>query len=554
MRAETNRTSGLADLLAPLLCFLLVFGCEQPRSDAAGPDGATPKESASVKILPKRKPPASPLPALSPTVLPNVAGSFYPGTAEDLRREVQGYLRKARGKRLKDPWAVIAPHAGYRFSGPVAGSAFAPFTKRSVRRVVVVAFAHDPYRSDGSFKHPGLATVLAKGFRTPLGDLPVDEKEVRALLAAHPEIGNAPELAVGEHSLEVQLPFIQVAMPQARLVPIFFGLQRDAGLAETLGKILKERYAGRPDTVVVISTDFSHYFSYEQAVEMDAHSLKLIHELNGDALLSETMKRRSECCGLLPVLALLHAQKLSGGATPVVLDSRNSGDTFGDKKRVVGYAAVAFPRPSLPRKKTANSNPVMEGKIMDYTLNETQKNQLIEIARKTVRSYVTRREVPDFEITDPLLLEKGATFVTLKKDGDLRGCIGHTEAHVPLWRCVREMAMAACSQDPRFPAVREEELPALSYEVTVLTPLQKVEDLESIVVGRDGLMMERGYNRGLLLPQVPVEWNWNREEFLSHTAMKAGLSPDAWRDGSVTVYSFQGLVFGDEDPAMPGTP
>ena len=190
---------------------------------------------------------------------------------------------------------------------------------------------------------------------------------------------------------------------------------------------------------------------------------------------------------------------------------------------------------------------------MDFDLTPDQKQTLLALARRTVETFVKTGRKPDFATDDPLFLRPGAAFVTLEMHDELRGCIGHTEPRLPLWECVRDMAVAACSQDPRFDPVTPAELPALTYEITVLTPMKKVDSVENIVVGRDGLMMVRGYARGLLLPQVPVEWGWNREEFLDHTAQKAGLPKSAWRDGSVTIYAFQGLVFSDK-PARPAAP
>ena len=184
---------------------------------------------------------------------------------------------------------------------------------------------------------------------------------------------------------------------------------------------------------------------------------------------------------------------------------------------------------------------------MFENLTPDQKIRLLTLARKTVESWVRNKTKADMTTDDPLLKENGAAFVTLKISGELRGCIGHTEAYEPLWDCIRDMAIAASTQDPRFPPVSEAELPRLSYEITVLTPMKKIADVDEIIVGKHGLMMEKGMRRGLLLPQVPVEWGWNREEFLNHTAQKAGLPASAWRDGSVTIYSFTGIVFGMDE-------
>jgi AmmeMemoRadiSam system protein A len=184
---------------------------------------------------------------------------------------------------------------------------------------------------------------------------------------------------------------------------------------------------------------------------------------------------------------------------------------------------------------------------MVHSLSADQKRRLLAIARQTVEHTVREGGLPDIAENDPDLLAPGAAFVTLTEGGQLRGCIGHVEARLPLWRCVRDMAAAAATQDTRFNPVDPKELSQLDYEISVLFPMEIVENLDDIVVGRDGLMMEKGYYRGLLLPQVAVEWGWDREQFLSQTARKAGLPADAWRDSLVTIYKFQGIVFSEKE-------
>jgi len=181
---------------------------------------------------------------------------------------------------------------------------------------------------------------------------------------------------------------------------------------------------------------------------------------------------------------------------------------------------------------------------MDFVLTTDERGALLDLAVWAVNTTIREHKRPALPCPYPKLYEKGAAFVTLTAADELRGCIGQVEAHVPLWDCVREMAIAAATQDPRFAPVQIDELPGLSFEITMLTPLECVEDPSTIVVGRDGLMIERGGARGLLLPQVPVEWGWDRETFLGHVARKAGLPADAWRDPRAKLYRFEGLIFG----------
>jgi AmmeMemoRadiSam system protein A len=182
--------------------------------------------------------------------------------------------------------------------------------------------------------------------------------------------------------------------------------------------------------------------------------------------------------------------------------------------------------------------------VSEAGLNRSDQRFLLRIARRTVEQYVREGRVPEIEVTSPALKEIGASFVTLKKHGALRGCIGHIIARVPLYHCVQQMAVVACSQDRRFPPVRPEELDHLEYEISVLTPLKEVEDISEIEIGRDGLYLRKGMRSGLLLPQVATEQGWDRDEFLIHTCLKAGLPPDAWKSGA-EIYRFQAQIFSD---------
>jgi AmmeMemoRadiSam system protein B/AmmeMemoRadiSam system protein A len=477
------------------------------------------------------------------------AGSFYTGNANALRAEVKGYIDAAPIRQDLDGWAWISPHAGFVYSGPIAGHVYRQLAARQPSRVVVIAFTHRPYSTDGAMRGGAVATITAPSFLTPLGALPVDVTEVQALLAEAPFIREDRTIFAGEHSLEVQLPFIQVAAPKALLVPLMFGNQDDPALMGKLAAIIAKRYASDPNTVVIASTDMSHYFPYDKAVAIDQRALKAVIDLDPGTLAGLAPLRQAEFCGLAPVLTLLLAQKTIQGQAPVVLDYRNSGDTAGDKGRVVGYSAVLFPRPTGLTKPTQaiTNEHEMKNKDTEFSLTNQQKVHLLSIARQTVETLVRTGKVPDFSETDPILLAPGAAFVTLKKNGDLRGCIGHTEPYLPLWRCVREMAKAASTLDTRFRPVAPEELADLDYEISVLFPAVPVRDVNEIVVGRDGLTIELHGRRGLLLPQVPIEWGWNREEFLNQTARKAGLPTDAWKDSAAVIQRFQGIIFSENE-------
>lgn len=487
-----------------------------------------------------------------PAIESEFDGSFYTDNAAELRTTVRGYIDAAPQNPDIQAWAWIAPHAGYVYSGPIAGYTWRQIEKIAPSRVVVIAFTHRPWSSDGRLRNTGIATTTAAAFNTPLGAVQVDVEEAAALVKETKLITDDRALFGGEHSLEVQLPFLQVAAPQARLVPLMFGNQDDPAVIQGLADLLARRYAGDPTTVVVVSTDMSHYLQYDAAVEIDSTMLKNVVELNADAIGPCPAAPHGGFCGSALVMALTKAQKKLGWPKPIVLNYRNSGDTAGDRRKVVGYGAVQFPRGTVAAAPAgvAEVQPAPPvGRPHDNELTVTQKRELLSIARQTVETLVTTGKVPDFQVTDPTLLKPGAAFVTLKIDGDLRGCIGHTEAHMPLWECVREMAVAAATEDPRFRPVGTAELKLLDYEISVLFPAVPVKDVKEIVIGRDGLTISLNGRRGLLLPQVPVEWNWTLEEFLAHTSRKAGLPLDAWKDPAAVLKRFEGIIFNEDDVA-----
>lgn len=494
--------------------------------------------------------------AAGPAIQAGFAGSFYTADPAALRRQVNAFIDAAPLVRNLDAWAWMAPHAGYVYSGPIAGHVYRQIAAAQPKRVVVIAFTHRPWTESGVLKNKGIATTSASGFTTPLGELKIDHEEVAALISEYKFITDDRDLFAGEHSLEVQLPFVQVAAPEAKLVPLMFGNQGDLSLVDKLAAALQKRYANDLETAVVVSTDMSHYLAYARARDVDSGNLELVKKLNVDGLKRTFNTPREGFCGTSLVLTLMTAQKNMKWPAPVVLDQRNSGDTAGDRSRVVGYSAVAFPRPGGNPAGVSNESGAAAAspdspakRPHDNELTVLQKRTLLDIAKTTVETVAKTGKKPEFKVTDPVLLRPGAAFVTLKKHGNLRGCIGHTEPHMPLWECVREMAVAASTQDPRFKRVRQEELPDLDYEISVLFPAVPVRDINEIVIGRDGLTIQLRGRRGLLLPQVPVEWGWNREQFLNHTANKAGLPMDAWKDPDAVLQRFEGIIFNESDVA-----
>lgn len=485
------------------------------------------------------------LAAPGPVRGPVVAGRFYAAEPDRLRAEVERYLGGAkkvsgRGELL----AVISPHAGYVFSGPVAGWAFKQLEGEKFEAAVVIG---------GHASRPHAAVFASGAYRTPLGDVPVDEEFAAALLRGGKPFKEDPRLhESGDHALEVQLPFLQVASPRTRIVPVYFNMA-DPELAARVGRgIAGVIRSSQKRTVIVCSTDLSHYPDAETAEQADKEILAAICTLDprkildtDRELLAEYRAKNLDCtaCGLGAVLATVEAAKELGATDARVLRYEHSGNRVRkDRSRVVGYGAVAF------YGKGAGAEVSMTGE--ERMLSDEERKTLLALARRSVELALDRAPLPKPEELTPALERPAAVFVTLRKRGGLRGCIGTFERTDPLWKVVAEFARSSAFRDSRFPPVKREELEGLTFEISVLSPLRKLEDPLSIRLGVDGVWIvgSRG-ERGTFLPQVATETGWSKEEFLSSCCShKAGLPAEAWRDpGRATVHAYTAEVFSEEE-------
>jgi AmmeMemoRadiSam system protein B/AmmeMemoRadiSam system protein A len=463
-----------------------------------------------------------------------IAGTWYPGSASLLQQEVQDYLAQASAPDLKGQViALISPHAGYRYSGPVAAYAYKILEKQKFATVVVIAPSHRSY-----FR--GVSVYDRGGYRTPLGVVPLDRELISALEERESRIRYVPEAHAQEHSLEIQLPFLQVLLPDFKLVPLIMGNQDFVTcqwLAEALGHCIEEK---NRSVLVVASSDLSHFHPYQQARKLDQVVLDRVGEFDPRGLSDSLAEGKCEACGGGPmVTAMLIARRL-GANNSQVLHYANSGDVTGDRSSVVGYMAAAL---WDDLKATEGKNPQGQRVGVDLGLTAEEKAELLKIARDVVERHCRGEKPPKPAVESSTLHEPRGAFVTLHKDGKLRGCIGHLRAQKPLIETIIEMAEAAAFRDPRFPPVTSEELGQLQYEISVLTPLRRIKDVEEIRVGIHGIYMKRGGSSGLLLPQVATEWGWDRTTFLEHTCTKAGLPEDAWRDKKTEIYIFSADVF-----------
>ncbi len=468
-----------------------------------------------------------------------VAGSFYPADPSALTAMMDGMLAGAALPPIKDPiLAVVAPHAGYQYSGPVAAYTYGALRGRKYSRVVVIAPSHFE-----SFDYTSIYDGDA--YVTPLGTVPVDKAFAAQLarmsstmrLSGH---GHVPTSAGAEHAIEVQLPWLQHVLGDFQLVPIVMGDQSYEN-SRALGVALAKLIQGAPQgetTLIVASSDLSHYHPYDDAVRIDHKTLHALEAWDYFSMSRNFQTRVWEACGGAPIVAAMIAAEHMGANQAQVLKYANSGDTAGDHSRVVGYSADVFVK--APSGKSAE---------VPFSLSDREKDELLALARKSVEHAVTNKKSydPPASATEALNQERGA-FVTLKKAGELRGCIGYTSAMEPLYLTVRDTATLAALRDPRFPPVSVAELPQLQYEISVLSPLRRVVDTHQIKVGQHGLLMKNGDDEGLLLPQVPVEQKWDRETFLEETCRKAGMNSNCWKSEDTDIFLFTAVVFGEHKP------
>jgi AmmeMemoRadiSam system protein B/AmmeMemoRadiSam system protein A len=466
-----------------------------------------------------------------------VAGAFYPADANELRKMVDGFLAQAAPPAVAGPVvALISPHAGYQYSGAVAAYSYALVKGRKPERVVVIAPSH--------YEAFGFSAVYdGDAYATPLGTVPVDKAFAAKLASMSPLIklssqGHVASGDRGEHALEVQLPFLQRVLGQFKLVPIVMGDQSyDAcrALGVALAKLIQSS-----DTLIVASSDLSHFHTYDEAVKIDRKTLKAIQEWDYLSMSRNFATQVWEACGGGPIVAAMIASERLGATEAILLKSANSGDVTGDHSRVVGYGALALIK--APGGRSSATPP--------FSLTQSERDELLKLAKTSVETAVRQHRMYDFSgsKTEALMQERGA-FVTLKEKGELRGCIGYVAPIKPLSLTVRDVATYAALSDTRFSPVEPAELGQLQYEVSVLSPLRRVLDIKQIEVGKHGLVMRRGEYEGLLLPQVPVEQRWNRMTFLAETCRKAGLPADAWKDEQTDIFMFTALVFGDHTPA-----
>jgi len=466
-----------------------------------------------------------------------VAGTFYPGEESTLIHQLETFFKPFNEEKTVDNTAaVIVPHAGYVFSGGVASSAFARINPdKTYDHIFLIGPSH-------YVAIKGASVNNEFGFyQTPLGKVKVDTEVCDKLIKDYPFFFCHHDAHNREHCLEIQLPFIQYHFKhETSIVPIIIGTQ-SVEIIRKIANALKPYFNEK--NLFVISSDFSHYPTYEGAEKSDKKTGASIETLSPDNFI-EALQQNSDAeisglvtsaCGQSAILTLLYLSSDAKNISVHHIMYRNSGDSeYGEKDRVVGYHSFLFTR-----------NQSDTGK-MKFSLSDNEKNELLKMARESINSKLKNKELPDsltYNLTATLRMPCGA-FVTLNENDRLRGCIGRFIVHQPLYEIVREMAVAAAFQDSRFPDVEEHEMKNINIEISVLSPLKKINSIDEFSLGKQGIYIKQGMRSGTFLPQVAKETGWTKEEFLGHCSRdKAGLSWDGWKEAEL--FTYEAIVFSE---------
>ncbi len=447
------------------------------------------------------------------------AGRFYDARPQVLSEQIEQWLKEAEYKPNPDSQlkALIAPHAGYVYSGKVAAYAYKQVQDKPFDTVVIIGPSHH-------FGFRGCSIYPRGSYASPLGLIDIDQNLAKKL-SQETGYGFIPKAHEKEHSIEVQIPFIQKTIPNAKIIPVIMGVP-SKGTIETLSKGMAA-IASEKKVFVVISTDMSHYLSKEKANKRDKNTIHLIKSKDIQKLESKILSQENIMCGGAGVVAALQYAIGLGETHVNLLCYDDSSSAGGPESQVVGYMAAAL----YVNKETDN-----------FSLSQSEKEALLNIASSAIQSYIREKKMIFPEPKNPKLHVDRGAFVTLKRKGRLRGCIGFIEPIAPLYKTVAQAAVYAACHDARFPPLSVSELEGVEIEISVLTLPQKIEDISVIEVGRHGLIISKDTKKGLLLPQVATENNWSKRNFLEQTCLKAGLPKDSWKNGA-DIYIFEAKVF-----------
>ncbi len=460
----------------------------------------------------------------SQTRKPYLAGSWYPDNKTELENMLKEFLNQVQMSEAQKnlvPFGLISPHAGLPFSGPVAAYGYSLLHNLNYDIVILLGSSHQ-------YNIEKISIYNGEYYETPLGKTPINKNITGQLLKKNSSFVFEKLVHKNENSLEMQMPFLQYQLKEFSVVPILtstndFSLLND--LANSLIKIIENN---NQKILLVASSDMSHYHDYQTAVKMDTHTNDLIVNNRWQELNKSISLGKSELCGYFAVHTFLKIMKHFDCEKAVLLDYKNSGDIVKNTRSqgVVGYSSLVFPH----KENTSKSE-----------LNSTDKKYLLNRSRQSIEYYLNNQSLLEVEKPKSEVLNtKRAVFVTLKKSNQLRGCMGQLQAQMPLYKAVLSMAVSAAFNDYRFSPLTKEELDEINIEISVLTPMQKIDNIEEIKMGRDGVYIKKGNRNGVFLPQVANETKWDKKTFLENLcSRKAFLPKDAYKNEDTKIYIFQ---------------
>jgi len=479
-----------------------------------------------------------------------LAGSWYPADPGKLKNRLALYLERVGQPDLNaKPFAIIVPHAGYMYSAQAAAYAYKALENSDIGQVIILGISH-------YYPLIGAALPEADFFETPLGLVPVDKESIKKLITS-PLFKKDALSHEREHSLEIQIPFLQMVLKKGfKIVPIAVGSLKPGDFA-LLGQEIKKIMG--PRTLIVASSDFVHYgprFDYVPSLKnipstiekIDRGAIDQILKKDSAGFIDHCEKTGATICGRNPIAVLLKILPPESQGT--LLRYYRSGDITGDWDNSVSYASFLFTVPAGKKEgppiRFINSENELRQKEM---LTVPEQKALINLARQTIESFVRDNKVPDSAALASKYsggLQKNlGVFVTLQEHGQLRGCIGSIQGREPLYQGVINNAVNSCARDTRFNPVQAKELNDIHIEISVLSPLKKAESAERILPGWTGVVLQKGPYQAVYLPQVPLEVGWDRDEMLSNLAEKAGLGPDDWKSDA-QFFTFEAQIFSEE--------
>jgi len=473
---------------------------------------------------------------------PAFAGQFYSDNPAILKKQIESFLKNAVPQKVDSAVAIIVPHAGYIYSGQIDVDAYNQVKQNKYDLIVILGTNHTTAGLTGISLYP------KGGFSTPVGVAQIDDNAAEKLLKADKDVIANTSVFDKEHSVEIQVPFIKYFFPDAKILPLIVA-EPNIEMCKKFAKALVSSTENKK-VLVVASSDLSHYPKFDDAIKTDNNTLKTIAGLNTDKIvkvmedqLDQNTPQLLTCaCGEAPILAAVSfANEVEADRVSIISYNNSGYNPIGTVDKVVGYGAVVISKGKSFSQQDVDSTVINNS----YVLTESDKVSLLKYARETLKQYFETQTVPLPRNMNTMLKIKRGAFVTLNKNKQLRGCIGHMSQDTPLSTNVGAMTLQAAFNDTRFSPLTKEELPQLEIEISVLTPFTKIKSADEIKLGIDGVIVKKGNKQAVFLPQVATETGWDKETFLDQLCYKAGLNAGAWKDADL--FTFRADVFSESE-------